>query len=153
MTLRAIISLASNVGSGSTYEGYDMNTFLEDFPDLPGLSDIPNSILEQFISLAVSSISPDIWGESTRLAIGLYVAHYLTCYLLSLKQAMNSNISNSDTNVIKRVTLGDTTVEYNAISSSMGQSDSPFDIYQKTPWGTQLVGLATGLGLGGMYIW
>ena len=64
---------------------YTAEQFQADYPQFfnaEGKSLLPPAMLSEIIRMANAAVQPDKWLESWRYAVGLYVAHYATLYLL-----------------------------------------------------------------------
>lgn len=152
---RGVIAAASNINQ--ELGDYTKCMFMEDFPQFfDGAGDplLPETMLDQFIYMARASITPDRWFEQWRYASGLYVAHYATLYLRTFKEFSNSPTGAADsgalTGVVKRATLGDSSVEYDT-SSVMKATESWGDL-NATQYGQLLASRARLVALGGSYV-
>ena len=118
-----IKAAASNIGHA--VGNYTAEMFQQDFPQFftaDGESLLPETMLNQFISRANTSIQPDKWLDGWRYAAGLYVAHYATLYLRTFAPASETAGQAAATGalvgVVKSETLGDTSVTYFCIDQS-----------------------------------
>lgn len=152
---QGVIREASNINR--TQGCYCECMFAEDFPqffDGGGDPILPETMLEQFITLANAAITPDRWLEMWRYACGLYVAHYATLHLRTYKEFSASPAeaaaSGSVTGVVKKATLGDSSVEYDT-SSALSATASWGDL-NETTYGQILASRARVAGMGGSYI-
>ena len=146
---------ASNI---SKDEGnYCWVMFYEDFPqffDAGGEPLLPKSTICMFIEQANKVIAPDRWLEWWRYACGLYVAHYATLHLRTYREASNSPgeaaASGALTGIVKRATLGDTSVEYD--TSAVASATAAWGDLNSTNYGQILASRARLVGMGGSYV-
>lgn len=147
------------VGASNIQEeegSYTRCMFYEDFPQFfngGGECLLPESLLSMFINLANKSIAPDRWAEWWRYGCGLFVAHYVTLNLRTFKEASSTPeeaaASGTLTGVVKRATLGDSSVEYDTSSLS---STSAWGDLNATQYGQTLAARARLVGMGGSYV-
>lgn len=150
-----VIAAASNI---SREQGeYLFCMFYEDFPQFfngGGEPLVPESVMRQFIIDANARITPDRWFETWRFACGLYVAHRASMYLKTFREFSNSPSEAADTGartgIVKRATLGDSSVEYDT-GSVIGSTEAWGDL-NATSYGQQLASMARIAGLGGSYV-
>ena len=150
-----VVSRASNIGQGTGT--YTSTMFMSDFPQffLNGSECFaPESVLELFVAQANSSIQSDRWAEGWRYACGLYVAHYLTLYLQSYADDpttfSQAAATGSVSGVVKRATLGDSSVEYD--TSAVTAATAEWGDLNATSYGQQLATRARLVGMGGMTV-
>lgn len=150
-----VVSRASNIGHG--FEEYTVDMFREDFPQFfdAGLESFaPETITEMTVRRASESIQPDKWLQDWRYACGLYAAHYLTLYLRNYNpsphSAAEAAATGSVSGVVKRATLGDSSVEYD--TSAVTQATTEWGDLNATSYGQQLATMARLVGMGGMAV-
>lgn len=143
---------------------YTIDMFIEDFPQFTIKDDttepptytpiIPENILKLFISMANSSVGACRWGEFWRYAIGLFVAHYVSLYLMTYKDGVKDSndvdTGGSIINVVKSAQLGDASITFD--SSAVTSATANWGAWNATPYGQQLVTMARYASLGGMYV-
>jgi hypothetical protein len=116
---------------------------------------IPDPIIQMFIDLAHASIKEARWHGSWKIAMGWFVAHFLTLYLqglasagspaaevLAAGQAKGLNTSES---------VGDVSVsiDYNTIAQDL----EGWAAWKLTIYGQQLATMGKLVGMGGMYVY
>lgn len=164
MTTRAEIDslkgLASNIVSGESDE-YTESMFFEDFPQFKKTGSdsgfVPDAMMKAFLNMANSTVSAARWCESWRIAIGLFVAHYVTMYLrqsggntdgsASAKKAAETGALMG---VVSSASLGDASVSYD--TSSATQATQAWGQFNLTTYGQQYASLARLYCLGGSYV-
>ena len=154
---------ASNVGHGKG--SYTTEMFQADFPqfykaemDEDGETILrpflPASVLEQIIKQANVAVQPDKWLDGWRYAAGLYTAHYATLHLRSFSESPQTEAQAAGTGsvsgVVKRASLGDSTVEYDTEAVTSALAD--WGDFNATSYGQQLATRARLIGMGGMTV-
>ena len=146
---------AANIGHSSG--DYTAEQFQQDFPQFyndKGDSLLPETMLNEIISMANSAIQPDKWGEAWRYAVGLYVAHYTTLYLRTYSpssgSAQQAAASGALVGVVKSATLGDASVSYDTSAITAGTED--WGDLNSTTYGQMLANRAKLIGMGGTYV-
>lgn len=146
---------AANIGHSTG--DYTVAQFQVDFPQFfnsEGEPLLPETMLQEIINMANSSISPDKWGSSWRYAVGLYVAHYVTLmlrvYKPSSETAQDAAASGTLTGVVKSATLGDASVTYDTSAITAGTED--WGDLNSTTYGQMLASRARLIGLAGSYV-
>lgn len=164
MTTRAEVDslkcLASNIVSSDSDE-YTESMFFEDFPQFKKAGSaggfVPPAMMKAFLNMAISTVSAARWCESWRIAIGLFVAHYVTMYL----RQSGGNTDGSATakkaaetgalmGVVSSASLGDASVSYD--TSSATQATQAWGQFNLTTYGQQYASLARLYCLGGSYV-
>ncbi len=164
MTMRSEIDtlkgLASNIVSGGNDE-YTESMFYEDFPQFKKAGEevgfVPASMMRVFLTMANSTVSEARWCESWRLAIGLFVAHYVTMYLRQSggntdgsANAKKAAESGALVGIVSSASLGDASVSYD--TSSATQATAAWGQFNLTTYGQQYASLARLYCLGGSYV-
>lgn len=152
--------LASNIVSGDSDE-YTESMFFEDFPQFKKAGSdvgfVPTAMMKAFLNMANSTVSAARWCESWRIAIGLFVAHYVTMYL----RQSGGNTDGSATakkaaetgalmGIVSSASLGDASVSYD--TSSATQATQAWGQFNLTTYGQQYASLARLCCLGGSYV-
>ena len=160
-TLNELLARASNI-VGENKNKYTIDMFLEDFPQFSKAEEqqiksiLPQSILNQFISMANNAIQEDRWFDKWRYATGLYIAHYSTLYLKSYAPASEYNdvstaaASGTTMGNVASASEGDQTISYD--NSAITRGTEKWGTWNATVYGQQLVIEAGLLGKGGSYI-
>lgn len=158
--IRELRGLASGIIDGRP-GAYTADMFLEDYPPFKdktsGTCFIPAAMLNTFLAMANDIVSPDRWGETWRLAAGLFVAHYATLYLRTTKDnpegSANPNgavASGQLIGIINSATLGDASISYD--TSTVTQATAAWGQWNLTSYGQQYASLAKMMCMGGAYI-
>ena len=149
-------SRASNISTGKgAYTVADFYTDFPQFTDADGVGLLPSSIAGMFVELANASITPDKYGDYTRYAEGLFVAHKATLFLQTYAPHSESGKAASDGGMlkgtVKRATLGDASVEYD--TAAVTSATMQWGDLNETAYGQQLAGIARTVGgIAGSYI-
>lgn len=159
-----VVGRASNIGHGTG--DYTTDMFQEDFPqffksetdEATGETTVtpfvPSTVMGLFIDQANEAVQPDKWGNGWRYACGLYVAHYATLYLRNFSEtpqsAQEAAATGSVAGVVKRATLGDSSVEYDTSAVTSALAD--WGDFNATSYGQQFATRARIVGMGGMTV-
>lgn len=143
-------AIASNVRGGID-SAYDAAEFLTVYPQF---GELPTAVIEMYVNMAKESILESRWFSKHKIALGLYIAHYLTMWsetssATPLTAAELASKGESKGSVMSKSMDG--------LSVSYGQSAGENDLtgwgtWKNTLFGQQLVTMARSVGRGGMYI-
>lgn len=158
--IRELKSLASGIVDGQP-GAYTEAMFLEDYPPFKnkttGACFVPSAMMATFLNMCNDIVSPDRWGETWRLAAGLFVAHYATLYLRTIKNAPEGSASmgaaaDSGTlfGVVTSASLGDASVSYD--TSAATNLTTNWGQWNLTAYGQQYASLAKMMCMGGAWI-
>lgn len=158
--IRELKSLASGIVEGQP-GAYTEAMFLEDYPPFKnkntGESFVPSGMLSTFISMCNDIVSPDRWGETWRLAAGLFVAHYATLYLKTIQNNPegSSNMAAAAASgqmfgVVTSASLGDASVSYD--TSAATNLTTNWGQWNLTAYGQQYASLAKMMTMGGAWV-
>lgn len=116
---------------------------------------VSNDVVQMFVDIANSVISPSRYGEMWKLCCGWYVAHRLTMYLKTYNPNANGNIGaivgkSASKGNIASSTLGDASISYD--NKSISEADAKWGELNQTTYGTQLIAQARLIGMGGSYV-
>ena len=159
-TVEALKARASNIVPGTPVT-YTLSMFYADFPQFVKKGTeggfVPDAIMNVFLSMANSTISEERWGETWRLACGLFVAHYVTMYLKQSKgntegstSAQQAADSGALVGIVSSASLGDASVSYD--TSAATQATQNWGQFNLTTYGQQYASLARLFVLGGSYV-
>lgn len=140
---------------------YTTSMFIEDYPPFKSKTTgeclVPVSMMNTFLAMANDIVSPDRWGESWRLAIGLFVAHYATLYLKTIQNNPDgsSNLASAAASgqmfgVVTSASLGDASVSYD--TSAATNLTTNWGQWNLTAYGQQYASLAKMMCMGGCWI-
>lgn len=140
---------------------YTEAMFLEDYPPFKnketGQCFVPTGVLNSFLSMCNDIVSPDRWGESWRLAAGLFVAHYATLYLRTIQSSPEGATSIAGAvasgqmfGIVTSASLGDASVSYD--TSAATNLTNNWGQWNLTAYGQQYASLAKMMCMGGCYV-
>ena len=148
-----IIDKASNIGNTNSSELYNESTFIAYFPQFTGK--VSTFILKAYIGMALECLPYSRWQSQWSFGVSLFVAHFLTLYLMTLDDAncpASQVISKSRAamGLASSKSAGDVSISYDH-----GYLDSINDwgTWNLTIYGQQFASLAKLMGKGGMYVW
>lgn len=154
-----IIASASNIRTGGNPE-YTSETFLAMYPQFAaktaeGSPLIPDAVLQAWVKMAQASIHKNRYHDAWEIAMGLFIAHWLTLYLQTavsaddpVKKIINAGLAKG---VQTSKSAGDLSVSYDfgAVANDM----NGWGTYKLTTFGQQFVTLAKMHAMGGMLVW
>lgn len=152
--------IASGIVDGSV-GAYTKDMFIEDYPPFKNKTTgeclVPSSMLNTFLSMCNDIVSPDRWGETWRMAAGLFVAHYSTLYLKTIQNAPegSTNMASASASgqmfgVVTSASLGDASVSYD--TSAATNLTTNWGQWNLTAYGQQYASLAKMMCMGGCWI-
>ena len=150
-----VIERASNIGRQEG--GYTAAMFQADFPQFytsEGVCLIPETVLNEFVSLTNATIQPDKWLESWRYGAGLFLAHNATMYLRSYREFSATPQEAADSGqvigIVQSASLGDASVSYSDGTQTMATQG--WGDLNATQYGQLLATKARFIGMGGSYV-
>lgn len=163
MTIAHIRQLKANASGiiNGQQGAYTEAMFLEDYPPFKnkttGQNFVPLSMMQSFLGMCNDVVSPDRWGESWRLAAGLFVAHYATLYLKTIQNSPDGSNSMAQASasgqmfgVVNSASLGDASVSYDtSIATNLTTNWGQWNL---TAYGQQYASLAKMMCVGGAFI-
>lgn len=158
--VRNLQSIASGIIDGQP-GAYTEEMFLEDYPPFKnkntGENFVPSAMMNSFLKMANDVVSPDRWGETWRLAIGLFVAHYATLYLKTIQNNPDgstniaaASAAGQNYGIVTSASLGDASVSYD--TSAATNLTTNWGQWNLTAFGQQYASLARMMCMGGCYI-
>lgn len=153
-----VIASASNIKAGDN----PIFTLTDDFyvqypqfgPNATGEFIVPEIVMQMYLNLANASIKKSRWHSSWELAMGWFMAHFLTLYVRGIAdpnggaaavlkagqaQGLQSSISVGDVSI---------STDYTAIANGIdGWAE-----WKLTTYGQQLASIGRFVGKGGMYV-
>lgn len=148
-----ILAQASNIKINDTRE-YTVEKFLSVYPQFGG-DMVPRPMIEGYAKLASQIISPKRYGAYWEMASGLFVAHFCTLFLQSMKPEGATALAV----LSAAATAGVVTSESaDGVSHSMDTGSLMSDLngwaaFKLTTFGVQFATIAKMVGKGGMYVW
>ena len=152
---RELIALAANIKPIAGNPSYTAENFKEIYSVLG--NKVPSSVLNFYISLANNSLSYSRWGESWELGMTLFIAHYLTLYLMATSglgenspasQVISASLAAGLTSSKSAGSLSKS-YDYGSINEDLAGTGT----WKLTLYGQQFATLAKLIGKGGSYIW
>ncbi|WP_368489313.1 DUF4054 domain-containing protein [Clostridium sp. BJN0013] len=154
--LNGIIGDASNLSFGSN-PPYAIEDFLQVYPqfgnDANNNSVIPTAIIQMYINLATTCIKKDKWFDAWEVAMGWFIAHFLTLYLQGTADPNSGAAGVLQAGQTRGL---DTSVSAGGVSVSTDYGTITQDLngwagWKLTIYGTQLASMARIIGIGGSY--
>lgn len=164
----SIVSKASNIRTGKN-PPYALEDFFISYPafgprrvndedtgdDFQVDYLIPLEVMEMYLELAHTCVKEARWKKSWKIAIGWFIAHFLTLYLRSMTQADDSAkkvIAAGQAHGLQTSkSAGDLSISYDY--SAIAQDLNGWAAWKLTSYGQQLATMGRIVGKGGMYIW
>lgn len=160
-------AMASNIIPVKKSVDYTINDFLTFFPAFSkvvkeeGKPDkiepiAPIEVMEEYLKMAKDAIQQGRWGSKWKMAMGLYIAHYLTLYLKTYQPADEDNdvdtasASGTTFGNVSSATEGDQSINYD--NNALTEGTRLWGMWNATTYGQQLITEAKLLGLGGAVI-
>lgn len=150
--LIGLAAQASNIKRPNTTE-YTAEDFHAMYPQFEGL--VPEVVEESFLELANACVSEDRFGKMWKVAIGLFLAHFVTLWLQSSKEVGTP----ADEVMAAAQAQGVVTSEsadglsYSMDTSMISQDLAGWAAFKLTTFGVQFASIGRLTGKGGMYIW
>lgn len=140
---------------------YTSEMFIEDYPPFKSSATgeclVPATMMNTFLNMCNDIVSPDRWGETWRMAAGLFVAHYATLYLKTIQGNPNGSpnmqsaaASGQMFGVVTSASLGDASVSYD--TSAATNLTTNWGQWNLTAYGQQYASLAKMMCMGGCWI-
>lgn len=153
-----IIGIASNIRSGSN-PSFTYDDFIAMYPQFgPDASDkttVPQEMVQVYIDLANACILQARWHAYWKVAMGWFVAHFLTLYVQGIADP-NSGAAGvlkagESRGLVASKSVGDVSVsrDYSSIASDL----DGWAAWKLTAYGQQLATIGRIVGKGGMYVY
>lgn len=159
LDVMGIISAASNIRCGDNPE-YTEDTFYAAYPqfnkvDADGNQVIPSVVVSGWVKLANTALSYRRYRDYWEMAMGLFIAHWLTLYMQSAADPNDATSKIISAGLAKGVqtskSAGDLSVSYD-FSMMTGDFDG-WGTYKYTAFGQQFITIARLVSAGGMCVW
>ena len=112
---------------------------------------VPLAIVQAYLNLATASLMSSRWREAWTIAMGLYIAHYLTLYLetdgISNPTATQAVTQGLQRGIAVSKAVGDTSIGLQALTGL-----EEWGAWTLTQYGLQLITMARVVGSGPIYI-
>ena len=147
-----LVAAAANIKDGDN-PSYTAADFFKFYPQFTNL--VPKVVIDSYLELAHSCVKEARYKGMWKLCIGLFLAHMLTLWLQSSKEAGTP----ADEVVAACQAAGVVTSESaDGVSYSMDFGSVANDLqgwaqFKLTTFGVQFASTARLLGKGGMYVW
>lgn len=141
---------ASNIRGGEN-PPFSREDFLLIFPQF---ENVPASVTEMYIEMANKSILESRWHSKWKLAISLYIAHFLTLWAKTSKEEPMTPaqlaVAGESKGAILSKSVDGVSVSYSATSAENDLQG--WGSFKDTLYGQQFASLAKFAGFGGMYV-
>jgi hypothetical protein len=151
--LVSLIADAANVKTG-TNPPYTLADFRSVYPQYTD-NIVPDAVIQAYIDLANACILQVRWHSAWKIAMGLFIAHYLTLYLKGAAPAgsdagtVASYGQPSGMNTSEAVGDVSAGIDYSSVANDL----QGWAAWKLTIYGQQLATMAKLYGKGGMYIY
>lgn len=161
-----IIANASNIQTGGNTE-YSGDDFLQMYPQFGVKSEddtvdgmlvteiVPSYVLDAWVKVAHASIHKNRYHDMWGIAMGLFIAHWLTLYLQSAAKSDDSIGKIINAGLSKGLqtskSAGDLSVSYDF--SIIAKDFDGWGTYKQTTFGQQFITIAKMVSMGGMTVW
>lgn len=157
----SLVTTASNIRVGDN-PPYILTDFYANYPVYGPRGDSLNAtylvdpvIIQMYIELADASIKQARWKTGWKIAMGWFVAHFVTLYLQGTASpagtAAQVIAAGQSRGLMSSKGVGDVSVSYDF--SSIAQDLDGWAAWKLTIYGQQLATMGKILGKGGMYVW
>ena len=138
---------------GSAQNPYTEEKFYAVYPQFKNM--VPTSVISMYIALANQVVNKERFHGYYEVAIGLFVAHFLTLYLQSAKPEGTAAQSVLSAGATAGVVTSESA---DGVSHSMDTGSLMSDLngwasFKLTTFGVQYATIAKMVGKGGMYVW
>ena len=138
--------------SGS--DSYTLEDLKAVYPQFEG-DGVPDSVLEMYLELAHETIQKTRWRSYWKLAMVLFVAHFVTLWAMGVTDGATSAAelasAGGNQGVVSSKSAGGVSISRDFSLTNQGLTD--WAGWNQTKYGTQLATLAKLVGKGGMQIW
>lgn len=161
-----IIANASNIRTGGNPE-YTVEDFLTMYPQFgvkrkPDDVDdmlieevVPQYVINAWVKVAHASLHKNRYHDLWEIAMGLFIAHWLTLYLQSMAKPDDVAGKIINAGLAKGLqtskSAGDLSVSYDF--SAVTKDFDGWGTYKQTAFGQQFITMAKMAGMGGMVVW
>ncbi len=142
--------IAANLRSGPN-PNYNVEDFLVIYPQF---GEVPREVLEMYVEMAHQSILKSRWHSKWRVAMGLYIAHFVTLWAMTAEDGPLTPGQLSESGESKGAVMSKSV---DGVSVSYGATSADSDLvgwgsYKDTLYGQQFATLSKLVGYGGMYV-
>ncbi|MBU9552441.1 DUF4054 domain-containing protein [Burkholderia multivorans] len=126
----------------------DVSQFRQSFPEFNDTTTYPDSLVQFWMTVAVSLVNAERWGELTDLGIALVTAHHLALAVKDQKMAAVGGVPGQVTGPQSSKAVDKVSASYD--TSAVAIKDGGF--WNATMYGVRYLSLAMMMGAGGMQL-
>ncbi|MGI0509052.1 DUF4054 domain-containing protein [Burkholderia sp. ZZQ-2] len=126
----------------------DIAQFRQSFPEFNDTTTYPDSLVQFWMTVAVSLVNADRWGELTELGVALVTAHHLALALKDQKTAAVGGVPGQVTGPQSSKAVDKVSASYN--TEAVAIKDGGF--WNATMYGVRYLSMALMMGSGGMQL-
>ncbi|MBU9234081.1 DUF4054 domain-containing protein [Burkholderia multivorans] len=126
----------------------DVSQFRQSFPEFDDTTTYPDSLVQFWMTVAVSLVNADRWGDLTDLGIALVTAHHLALAVKDQKMAAVGGVPGQVTGPQSSKAVDKVSASYD--TSAVAIKDGGF--WNATMYGVRYLSLAMMMGAGGMQL-
>lgn len=126
----------------------DVSQFRQSFPEFNDTTTYPDALVQFWMTLAVSLVNAERWGELTDLGIALVTAHHLALAVNDQKMADVGGVPGQVTGPQSSKAVDKVSASYD--TAAVAIKDGGF--WNATMYGVRYLSLAMMMGAGGMQL-
>ncbi|HEF4739548.1 TPA: DUF4054 domain-containing protein [Burkholderia multivorans] len=126
----------------------DVSQFRQSFPEFDDTTTYPDSLVQFWMTVAVSLVNADRWGDLTDLGIALVTAHHLALAVKDQKMAAVGGVPGQVTGPQSSKAVDKVSASYD--TAAVAIKDGGF--WNATMYGVRYLSLAMMMGAGGMQL-
>ncbi|MBU9360056.1 DUF4054 domain-containing protein [Burkholderia multivorans] len=126
----------------------DVSQFRQSFPEFNDTTTYPDSLVQFWMTVAVSLVNAERWGELTDLGIALVTAHHLALTVKDQKMAAVGGVPGQVTGPQSSKAVDKVSASYD--TAAVAIKDGGF--WNATMYGVRYLSLAMMMGAGGMQL-
>ncbi|MDN7609903.1 DUF4054 domain-containing protein [Burkholderia multivorans] len=126
----------------------DVSQFRQSFPEFNDTTTYPDSLIQFWMTVAVSLVNADRWGDLTDLGIALVTAHHLALAVNDQKMADVGGVPGQVTGPQSSKAVDKVSASYD--TAAVAIKDGGF--WNATMYGVRYLSLAMMMGAGGMQL-
>ncbi|MGN8184588.1 DUF4054 domain-containing protein [Burkholderia sp. LS-044] len=126
----------------------DIAQFRQSFPEFNDTTTYPDSLVQFWMTVAVSLVNADRWGELTDLGVALVTAHHLALALKDQKTAAVGGVPGQVTGPQSSKAVDKVSASYN--TEAVAIKDGGF--WNATMYGVRYLSMALMMGSGGIQL-
>ena len=126
----------------------DVSQFRQSFPEFDDTTTYPDSLVQFWMTVAVSLVNAERWGELTDLGIALVTAHHLALAVKDQKMAAVGGVPGQVSGPQSSKAVDKVSASYD--TAAVAIKDGGF--WNATMYGVRYLSLAMMMGAGGMQL-